>query len=298
MTEIDLRPIGDTIVLHLRKDQHNINAYALATTLISLADAAKEANDRINPGYSIEVVVEALSDGSFKAKVRVLYQSLENLFSKENIKAIVLSIIAAYIYEKTLVPDKSISVIVNSDEVVIEQEDKKIIVPRQVHEAEQQVKTSTRFQEKIGRAFDAILKDPEITGMSIEPDDDCENPPPPIKRKDIEQFAFQSPINDDRHVVEEQAELQIVRAILEKGRRRWEFSWRGFRIPAPILDERFYQNFISHRITIAPGDKLKVRLRIYQILEPATGVYMNDGYEVVEVIKHEPAFKDVQIDFK
>ncbi|HPH40690.1 MAG TPA: hypothetical protein PK274_10775 [Candidatus Fermentibacter daniensis] len=58
MPEIDLRVIGDTIILHLRKEHCVINAYAFATALVALADAAKNANNQINPGYEIEVLVE------------------------------------------------------------------------------------------------------------------------------------------------------------------------------------------------------------------------------------------------
>lgn len=294
MIEFNLKPVGDTIVLHLRKEQHTINAYALATTLVSLADAAKDANQQINPGYEIEVVVEALADGSFKAKISAVYNSLENLFTKQTLKTIVLSVIAAYIYENTLSPDKSVRVVVNTDEVIIEQDDKRIIVPREVHEAEQQVKKSSNFQDKIGTAFHAILKDPDIDSISIDPDVTPGTELPPISREDLERIAIPPTTEDDHQIVDEIAELQIIRAILEKSRRRWEFSWKGFRIPAPILDTRFYENFTSHRITIAPGDKLKAKLRIYQKKEPSTGVYINERYEVIEVLEHEAAPKHIQ----
>jgi len=81
-----------------------------------------------------------------------------------------------------------------------------------------------------------------------------------------------------------------MRAILERSRRRWEFVWRGVRISAPVLDERFYADFAAHKITIAPGDALEVRLKIRQRKDPSTGIMLNDanGYEVVEVLKHLP----------
>lgn len=296
MSEIDLRSIGDTIVLHLRKQQHSINAYALASTLVSLADAAKEANEQVNPGYEIEVVVEALSDGSFKAQIRAIYRAKGNLFSKQNLKAVVLGVITTFVYEQTLAPDKEIRVIVNTDEVIIQQEDKTIIVPREVHEAEQRVKSSSRFREKIGQAFDAVLKDPDVESVSIDPDELTENEFPPIPRTTLEQIALPPEIEDEQQIVDEVADLQIIRAILEKSRRRWEFSWKGFRLAAPILDDQFYKDFISHRITIAPGDTLQTRLRFYQKRDPSTGVMINEKYEILEVLKHQPAPRQIQAD--
>jgi hypothetical protein len=294
MVEIDLRSVGDTIVLHLHKQHNSINAYLFASTLVALADAAKEANEQINPGYEIEVLVEALADGSFRAIIHAIYHQIGNLFSKQNLQAIILALISSYIYEKTLAPDKSVRVIVQSDEVVIQQEDTKIIVPRQIYDAEKMVRTSTRFTEKIGEAFDAILKDSEITSVSLDPDVFTEKQYLPITREAMERIAVPPKDDDEDQVIEEIAHLQIIRAILEKSRRRWEFSWKGFRIPAPILDDKFYNDFISHRIVIAPGDRLEARLRISQHRDPSTGVYMNDNYEVIEVLKHESSKKQIQ----
>ena len=298
MTEIDLRPIGDTIVLHIRKEGHSINAYLLAATLVALADAAKEANERVNPGYEIEVVVEALSDGSIKAVLRTIYRSLGNLFSKEALNAIILGIVATYIYEHALAPDKTVSVIVNSGEVIVEQENTKVIIPREVYEAEQKVKASSRFQDKVGEAFDTMLKDPSITSISLDPDTSFDKESPPIPREVMEHIALPPKEGKETQVVDEVADLQIIRAILEKSKRRWEFSWRGFRIPAPILDDKFHKDFISHQIVIAPGDKLKVRLRIYQRKDPGTGIYVNDRYEIIQVMQHETAKRYVQTEIQ
>lgn len=298
MTEIDLGAIGDTIVLHIRKDGHTINAYLLAATLVALADAAKEANEQINPGYDVEVLVESLSDGSIKAVLKVAYHSLRNLFSKDVLKTIILAVVASYIYENTLAPDKTVKVIVNSNEVLIQQEATKIIVPRQVYDAEQKVRKVSRFQEKIGEAFDTLLKDPDITSISIDPHIAANREFPTINRDLMERIAIPPREDEESQFIYEEADLQIIRAILEKSRRRWEFSWRGFRFPAPILDDKFYHDFMSHQIVIAPGDKLKARLRIYQHRDSATGVYVNERYEVIEVLNHESAKKYLQTEIR
>src|SRR5690606_42133860 len=78
------------------------------------------------------------------------------------------------------------------------------------------------------------------------------------------------------------------RAILERSKRKWEFVWQGFKISAPVLDEMFYDDFFAHKVKIAPGDQLEAKVKIYQIKDEDTGIYSNDRYEVVEVIKHIP----------
>ena len=82
--------------------------------------------------------------------------------------------------------------------------------------------------------------------------------------------------------------MEISRAILERGRRKWEFYWRGMKISAPVLDMSFYELFFAHEIMIAPGDGLRVVLRVTQVAAPDTGIYMSAHYEVVEVIEHIP----------
>ncbi len=59
-------------------------------------------------------------------------------------------------------------------------------------------------------------------------------------------------------------------------------------ISAPVADKRFYDEFFAHRITIAPGDALRVRLKIFQRRDPDIGVFMNESYEVLEVLEHLP----------
>ncbi len=49
---------------------------------------------------------------------------------------------------------------------------------------------------------------------------------------------------------------------------------------------QFWDDFFAHKIAIAPGDALLVRLRIRQVRAPDIGVFINDSYEVIEVVKH------------
>ncbi|ODU93976.1 MAG: hypothetical protein ABT18_06445 [Rhodanobacter sp. SCN 66-43] len=101
-------------------------------------------------------------------------------------------------------------------------------------------------------------------------------------------------IQHDR-VVTEIADLQIVKAILDKSKRKWEFMWRGFKISAPVIDDQFYKDFFAHNITIAPGDVLNVTLHILQQRDEDTGIYRNVGYEVVTVHSHTPRVTQMRL---
>ena len=288
MATIDLRGIEDTIILHFGKEGARINAYTLASALVALADAIKEANSALNMGYSVEVVVEALEDGSFRVRIRTLCRSLKNLFSKETAKVILLGVLASYIYEKTLAPEQEVTVNVDDKYVVIEHGNDRIIVPRDVYEAKNKVKKLDKFRDNVGKAFHVMKNDQQITSFSLDRGPETKDQLPKIPREDFDKLALPPEEEEDDKHVTEVADLQIIKAILERSLRKWEFAWRGVKISAPVLDKLFYDDFFAHRITIAPGDKLEVLLRIHQKRDPKTGVYTNTKYEVIQVREHHP----------
>ena len=288
MRVLDLKQFDDCVVLHFDTEGKRINAYTLASTLVALADAAKAANDTINPGYDVEIVVESLGPGSFRAKLRAIYRKHHNLFSKEAALALVISILANYIYERTLAVKTDVKIQVNTDEVIIERGDEKIIVPRNVYDATRQAEKEPRFVNAINRTFQAIERDPDVKAIGLVKD--LGDPPPEIaiSRETISQLALQPTPEPDTRIVTEVVDLQIIKAILERGPRKWEFMWRGVKIGAAITHQTFFDNFDAHRITIAPGDILRARLAIAQQRDPKTGIYSNVSYEITEVFEHVP----------
>jgi len=296
MQTIDIRQVENEIVLYFGCQGSRINAYTLASALVSFADAAKAANSQINPGYDVEIVVEALGNGSFKAKIRAVYRSSKNLFSGESVKGIILGIVAALIYDHTIAPNHDVKVEINDDSVVIVQGEKQIIVPRNVYEATKDLKRDPEVKRSVSSFFRSIDQDASVESIGISTKMDAPPPELQIQRNSIHEAAVASEETvPNSRSVPEQAEIQILKAILERSKRRWEFSWRGIRISAPVTDTNFYTEFFAHRIKIAPGDTLQVRMLIHQVLDPDTGVYTNDDYEVVEVLNHIPRLTQTEL---
>src|SRR4051812_43031408 len=100
MGVVRVSQLNDAFVIHFESERERINAYTLASTLVSIADAAKAANATLNFGYDIEVVVEAVGPGSFRATLRAIYKTAKNLFSDQRIQAIIFGIISSYIYDR------------------------------------------------------------------------------------------------------------------------------------------------------------------------------------------------------
>lgn len=208
---------------------------------------------------------------------------------------LVLGVLGNYIYERTLAVDDKITVEVKTDEVIIQKGNDRVIVPRNVYDATRRVEKNPQFIKAITRTFEAVAADEKVKSFGLVEKMDSPAPAIPIPRSTILSLATQTPEDPDSRVITEQAELQIVKAILKKSRRRWEFVWRGVTISAPIMNERFYVEFFAHEITIAPGDTLKVTLAIKQTKDPDTGIYTNTGYEVVEIHGHVPRIRQMPL---
>ena len=291
----EVRRDVDRFVLLFETPRQEISAYALASALVGLADAVREANAVVNPGYRVEVVVEALSDGSFKATIRTVFTQARNLFSHQAVQAVIWGIVSTHIYEKVIKTEEPPKIIVTDKLVTIEIGRDKIIVPRDIYEAKIQVEKSQRFNNAVGKVFDAAASDPNVTGLALT--EEGENLPPPliVRREHFALFQTEQIVDETTREIIEVTHVEISRAILERGKRRWEFFWRGVKIAAPILDERFFDRFFAHEITIAPGDGLEVALKIIQEKKADSGIFVNVRYEIVEVLDHVPRLKQTAL---
>lgn len=296
MRVVEIAQIENAVVIHFDTDDTRINAYTFASTIIALADAAKAANASLNPGSEIEVVVEALGPGSFRAQIRALYSRAKNLFSNQVVAGVVIGVIGNYIYERTLAVDDKVVVEVKTDEVIIQRGQDRVVVPRQIYDATRQVERNPQFVKSMNKSFEAMAADDKIKSIGLVSSMDAPPPSIPIPRETLIQLAAVLSEDPNSRVVTEDAELQIVRAILKKSNRRWEFVWRGVTISAPVLHEGFYREFFAHKITIAPGDTLRVTLAIKQSRDPETGIYTNDGYEILEVHEHVPRVRQMPLE--
>ncbi|MDP1774383.1 MAG: hypothetical protein Q8L15_19120 [Methylobacter sp.] len=296
MKIVDISKFEDSVVLYFDTSNTRINAYTLASILVSIADAAKAANSSINAGHDIEIVVEAVGEGSFKAKISAVYSESKNIFSSQIVAGVIIGLLSNYIYERVFSLDESIKVEINSDEVIIEKGDERIVVPRNVYDATREAEKNPKFVQSIERTFQAIEKDSDIKGFGFAESMDSGKPKVILSREAIILASGEVVEAEGVRVIPEIVELQILKAILERGKRKWEFMWRGIKISAPITSQSFYTEFFNHDITIAPGDSLKVKLEIKQVRNEDTGIYVNKSYEVVEVYNHIPRLKQSSLE--
>src|ERR1700730_5981383 len=139
MAEIDLRVLSASdVVLHFGGRPNEVDAFTFSNALISFSDALRELNHQINDNFSIEITIEGIGPGSFRAKIGTKLKSLGGLFTNDA-KALLISILGAFIYAK-MDPQKPPAIIVNDDSVIVVTGADRVIVPRMAWEAKARLK--------------------------------------------------------------------------------------------------------------------------------------------------------------
>lgn len=286
MTTTDVRQLQDSsFVFHFGGRPNEIDAITFGNALVSLAEAVRAINARVNPGYSLEIAIEAVGPGSFRAKLKTAKKSLKNLFSASIIGDIAIGLLTTILWEKVISPDDPPTIIVQTDAVVIEYGADRIIVPKDVFEAKAKVERDPTVNKHIAKAMEVLDADPAVTSLGIttelrDPDLVAEFPKAvfPV----IRQHALATP-SDKSRFDDTNAVLSVHKAVFERSTRKWEFVWQGFRISAPILDDTFFDRLEAREISIRQGDAFEAKLRVHQAFDALSGTWLNDRYEVIAV---------------
>lgn len=285
MADIDIRKLPQTeIVLHFGGRPNEVNAFTFSNSLVAFAEALQEINRQTAPGTSVEISIEGVGPGSFRAKIATKLKPLSGLW-KEVGKPVLVGVLATIIYHRVIGAANPV-IKVDDTEVVIQQGDDRIIVPRYIYDAHQRLPQPREVERHIARAFSAIEDDPSVTDFGLTASLEDSTPVVPVSR---EKFAILSapvqPIPEEgRRYRDERTKVTILKAIFQRGNRKWEFVWQGgVRISAAIQDAAFFDKLASGEFWFAQGDELDVVLRIHQKYDDVNGVHINEGYEVIRV---------------
>ena len=150
MTDIDLRLLSpNDIVLHFGGRLNEVDAFTFSNSLIAFAEAIREINGQINDNYSIEIRIDGLGPGSFRARLTTHLKSLGGLL-KQDARAVIASLFAAYIFLR-LNPQEPPKIIVNDDSIVITTGSDRIIIPKATWEAKEKIKNHKVIEHHICR---------------------------------------------------------------------------------------------------------------------------------------------------
>lgn len=295
MADIDLRALDDDrVVVHFGGPAGAIKAQTFANALIAFTDTARSVNDIVNPGSEIEILLEALGDGSFRAFLRKVESGVPGFFGR-GVENLFWTAVGLVFLAPLLTPE--VKVIVGSGEVIVDTGHDRIIVPRNVQEHAPNLSKSPEVRANVHRTYRAIEMDEAITSFGLSSTTDSAAPIILIPREDFKRAARATvvlpEVTEKVRIAEVEARLVILKAWLNHANRKWLFEWNGVPISAYVRDERFLDQLSAREYLIGAGDALDVILMFKQSFVESLGVYENDStsYVVKEVIGPVPRSK-------
>lgn len=291
MRTLDLREIRekDGFVVYFGGRPNEVDTYTFANALVALSDAFKTINQQVNPGYNLELRLEAVGAGSFKAKIREIPKSLRQVL-KFSDQRIIWPILVAWFYAQVLASEDT-TIIVKADEVIIERDGDRVIVPREAYDAAQKL-PNERVGPPVARAIKAVEADPNVTSLGIMKDLDDNSPPALMIERELFAAVRRKADNEDEgentRTKPVEAMLGIVKAVFAKSGRKWDFVWNGVKIGATIEDPIFMADVMSRKHTIGAGDAIIAEMEIDQVFDPEAAVWLNTAYRIASVRKFIP----------
>jgi hypothetical protein len=295
--DIDLRLLrGDSVVVYFGHPDHRIDAYTFAQALIAFTDTARSVNSVLYGGGEIDVVLEAIGQGSIRALVRRIQKGAPG-FLADGVKTIFWTAVGMAILNPVLDPPQKIEVKIETNEVIITSGDQRVIVPRQVYESMSNVNKSPEVKANVARTYRALQGDPGIENFGLTPYSPMARGEPPlfiVPQQDfaraIQNLAIPPEQFEKSRMREEYARLIVLKAWFNHSKKKWSFEWNGVPISAPIKDETFLTEIENRKHLFGNGDALDVVLTFKQNFVEELGVYKNDqnSYVVKQVIKPVP----------
>jgi hypothetical protein len=286
MGTIDLGALkGDQVIIHYGGALTSIDAYTFANSLIELADTVCAINRAIDPNQNIEVRLEALNTGSFRALLKRIPKGIGDFFSIGS-KEVFWGIVVALLFQRYFEKDPKITINVGATEVVIEKEGDRVIIPRIVYEKAEQLKENIEIRKHISKTFEIIEQDHAVENFGITAHPKDKEPLVQFMRSDFSKFSFSElalseppvlveskPGQRDHH---ERAMLVILKAWFKRGATKWSFEWNGHPISAKIEDQDFFTKLENREILLGAGDALDAELFCIQDFDKTLGIYIND----------------------
>ena len=295
-TIFDLSTIQDSLVIHYGGQYSKIDSYTFANSLIALTEVIDRINTYLEPAQRITVQIDALSSGSFRAKITQSYKSIITLFSNlgTNIKEKplnALSVLVAIFATNTIATfsNNHNQIIVKENNIELHINETILLMDKRALDTCNDLLKDNQVEKSLKKNFKVLQKDEQISDFSLFQSFESDTPLYQANRDEFEALINRE--NVDTKEIEETTDLTIFAPVLAKTKRKWEFVWHGNPISAYMKDDVFYTKMHKRLISFKQGDIIKVKLKIKQKLDADSGMYLNDSYEVLEVL-NDPESQD------
>jgi hypothetical protein len=274
---------NDYIVIHFGGSLTSINAYTFANSLIAFADTARAVNASINPGQEIEIRLEAIGPGSYRAVVRRIKSGLGGFFSRGS-EAVFWGLVATVIWENVIKTDVPPQITIKTDEVIIQHGKDRVIVPRQTYEQLPNVRSNPEVRQGIRETFQILDNDAAVQNFGLTTALSDAEPLVEIPRREFGRLVdlpVKTETTDRRRKKKTRARILISKAWLDHPNRKWTFQWNDVPISARILDANFFERLDRREYLLGAGDALDADLSYEQQYNEDIEMFENDPQSYV-----------------
>ncbi len=308
MDDIDLTHFEDdgSFVVKL-VGPSGIRAETLAEIIGGIAQSLHAVGEAVDPVHTLDVIVSRLEPGSVNIVVRVkqhLKRNAGTYVAAAVTADIIVGLFTNYLYD-LIRPAEVCEVSVDADKITVQGSNCRVTIRREVYDLRNRIDGNPRVAEGAKRALEAAKKDRAVRSLGVGTKLNA-RPVVTVGRADFDVGLLRaSPMTsgytlklDAREALTERdaptfrtreldvsADLTIVKAVLLRGKRKWQFNWQGIKISAPIADPDFFDQLESRAIALRQGDALEATLRIQQRFLPEARVWENTAYTVMKVLR-------------
>ncbi len=278
-------------------ESHSIDINTLLVSQFQYMTILTEIKNQIDHKIELKIRIQSFERNSFDINQLIEITTVTGLLFFENIDYInqIFKIFKSYIDIKKLLdgkkPDKIERVGNNNVSLTfkINGKNNTLIVDEKAFTIYQ---NNYQINKAITKNGEILESDSEIEGIQIINKETNEKIID-ISRKDFKYLLAENPYmnKETNEIIIDDAILFIRKLeILPKKNSKWDFIYDGRKINSvKILDENFLKK-VREGMKFGNGDRLKGKLKIIQKLDPETGAYLDDKYELLEVkqIIHNP----------
>jgi hypothetical protein len=280
-----------------------IAADTLIETLAGFSESLCAIGETVNPKFALEVFITSVEPGS----VNIVVQLKQHLKRNAAVYAgaalatdIIVGLFTNYVYD-LVKPQEACAVDFSEEKITIKGSNCNVIIPREVYNLRPRIHHNPKVAKGVMRALKAVETDHSVRSIGV--GTKLEGPPvmtvprayfsEALRRLD---WPIDLPRSERLTMIEEPGSLGfetreqdvrsnmiIVKAVLLRSKRKWQFNWQGIRISAPITDPNFFDQLEARAIALRQGDALDANLTIVQRFLPDARVWENAGYTVTKV---------------
>jgi hypothetical protein len=282
-------------------DSHEIDLNTLLVSLMNFSSVMQEIQVAIAPETQMNIKVRPPQNGSFLIDMLITapdaVAKVASLITRDNI-SLVDNVLSGFVnmidLKKHLMGErpKSVKASNEANQVIVENSDGNTIhIDQRVINIYQQVPS---IDKSLTKAFEAVESDPAIESVRI-----SDNDGRPLTRVNNDEFKWMSVANGStepvtkREKILEGVHIRAIKLAFEDGS-KWGFVFEGNKISANISDPSFWDR-VDKNEAFSKGDTFKVNLKVIQRYDQTINEYLNDTYEVVNVIDHIPPGKQQRI---